>query len=160
MFERILVPLDFSTSAARALDTARTHFPGAHRRLLYVADARRDHAASALDLLDSGHPATGSADLARDELERQVEANETWQVAVGVPAEEILGTAREWGADLIVMGTHGRRGLAHLVLGSVAEAVVRGATVPVMTVREVQATAKTEEPAERAATLRPAPAGS
>ncbi|WP_102124720.1 universal stress protein [Deinococcus planocerae] len=159
MFERILVPLDFSTSAARALDTARTHFPGAHRRLLYVADSRRDYAASALDLLESGHPAASSADLARDELERQLEANETMQVVDGVPAEEILGVAREWGAELIVMGTHGRRGLAHLVLGSVAEAVVRGATVPVMTVRVVQATAKTEEPAGRTLPLRPSPSG-
>lgn len=159
MFERILVPLDFSTSASQALDTARTHFPGARRRLLYVADSRRDSASSALDLLESGHPAGGSADLARGELERQVEANETMQVTTGVPAEEILGAARDWGADLIVIGTHGRRGLAHLMLGSVAEAVVRGATVPVMTVRVVQATTKTEEPAEQAVTLQPSPSG-
>nr|WP_246581184.1 universal stress protein [Deinococcus aestuarii] len=119
----------------------------------YVADSRRDSAASARDLLDSGRPAHSGADLARDELERHLEANETRQVVTGVPAEEILG------ADLIVMGTHGRRGLAHLVLGSVAEAVVRGATVPVMTVRVVQATARTEEPTERTLPLQPSPSG-
>ena len=53
----------------------------------------------------------------------------------GHPAEEILQYAREHGIDLIVMGTHGRRGLNRVLLGSVAEEVVRSADVPVMTVR-------------------------
>lgn len=51
------------------------------------------------------------------------------------PAGEIVAQAERWGADLIVMGTHGRHGLAHLILGSVAEGVVRGASVPVLLVR-------------------------
>ncbi len=50
-------------------------------------------------------------------------------------AGELLAQAERWGAGLIVMGTHGRRGLAHLILGSVAEGVVRGASVPVLLVR-------------------------
>ena len=50
-------------------------------------------------------------------------------------SEAIVETARELGADLIVMGTHGRRGLSHVLLGSVAERVVRSATMPVLTVR-------------------------
>ena len=49
--------------------------------------------------------------------------------------KSILATAHELGADLIVMATHGRSGLSHLLLGSVAEAVVRNATCPVLTVR-------------------------
>ena len=49
--------------------------------------------------------------------------------------KSILATAREVGADLIVMATHGRSGLAHLLLGSIAEAVVRNAICPVLTVR-------------------------
>jgi nucleotide-binding universal stress UspA family protein len=53
----------------------------------------------------------------------------------GHPAEEILQYTREHGIDLIVMGTHGRRGLNRVLLGSVAEEVVRSADVPVMTVR-------------------------
>jgi nucleotide-binding universal stress UspA family protein len=56
-------------------------------------------------------------------------------VAVGEPAEQILRVAREEKADLIVMGTHGRRGWRHAVLGSVAEAVMRQAMCPVLTVR-------------------------
>lgn len=53
----------------------------------------------------------------------------------GDPATEIIAAARELGARMIVMGTHGRGGLAHLFLGSVAEKVMRESDVPVMTVR-------------------------
>jgi nucleotide-binding universal stress UspA family protein len=53
----------------------------------------------------------------------------------GVASEEIVAAAGEVGADLIVVGTHGRRGLAHAMLGSVAEHVVRVSPVPVLTVR-------------------------
>ncbi|MFP5042796.1 universal stress protein [Parasediminibacterium sp. JCM 36343] len=50
----------------------------------------------------------------------------------GVPYEAILKVASEWGADLIVMGTHGRQGLEHLFMGSVAEKVVRHSTIPML----------------------------
>jgi nucleotide-binding universal stress UspA family protein len=56
------------------------------------------------------------------------------RVAVGKPAEQILRVACEAGADLIAMGTHGRTGWRHAVLGSVAEAVLRQAPCPVVTV--------------------------
>lgn len=59
----------------------------------------------------------------------------TATVVDGVPDEEIVRLARQLKADLIVMGTHGRTGLAHMLLGSVAERVVRLAPVPVLTVR-------------------------
>lgn len=57
------------------------------------------------------------------------------RVAEGAPAEEILRTAQSVKADLIVMGTHGRTGLSRLLMGSVAEQVVRKAPCPVLTVR-------------------------
>jgi len=57
------------------------------------------------------------------------------KVGVGKPAEEILRVARDEGVDLSVMGTHGRTGLRHLLLGSVAEEVTRHAPCPVFTVR-------------------------
>ena len=62
---------------------------------------------------------------------------ETWEVAVAVgrPAETIVRLARERNADLIVMATHGRTGLEHVVMGSVAEKVVRLAPCPVLTVK-------------------------
>ena len=65
----------------------------------------------------------------------------TWEVevATGHPADAIVRVAQEGGADLIVMGTHGRTGLQHVLLGSVAEKVVRLAPCPVLTVRYAQA---------------------
>jgi universal stress protein A len=59
----------------------------------------------------------------------------TRHVVVGVPYETILETAEAEKVDLIVMATHGRTGLSHLVLGSVAERIVRLAPCPVLTVR-------------------------
>lgn len=56
-------------------------------------------------------------------------------VRVGSPWEEIVAAARDLGADLLVVGTHGRRGLTHALLGSVAERVVRTSPIPVLTVR-------------------------
>jgi universal stress protein A len=60
----------------------------------------------------------------------------------GAPAQMIVDTAKSVGADLIVMATHGRTGLAHLVMGSVAEKVVRTAACPVLTVRRAGKPAK------------------
>lgn len=57
------------------------------------------------------------------------------EVVAGDPASEILRRARTHGIDLVVVGTHGRTGLKHLVLGSVAERVVRQAPCPVLVVR-------------------------
>jgi universal stress protein A len=67
----------------------------------------------------------------------------TWEVEVvtGHPADAIVRVAQERGADLIVMGTHGRTGLQHVLLGSVAEKVVRTAPCPVLTVRHKPETA-------------------
>lgn len=56
-------------------------------------------------------------------------------VKPGIPYDEILKLAAEEGADLIVMGTHGRTGLDHVLFGSTAEKVVRKSPVPVMTIR-------------------------
>jgi universal stress protein A len=56
-------------------------------------------------------------------------------VRTGGPVDSILSAAKDVGAELIIVGTHGRTGLAHLALGSVAERVVRTAAIPVLTVR-------------------------
>lgn len=147
MFERILVATDGSPSAARALDLARAQFPGARRCLLHVLDPRRERAGRPLDVPASRPPASGGP--VGDDPLQGLEAGEEARVERGAVAETVIAAAQDWGADLIVLGTHGRRGLAHLVLGSVAEAVVRGATVPVLTVRAVQATAREDDVAER-----------
>jgi nucleotide-binding universal stress UspA family protein len=64
----------------------------------------------------------------------------------GSPVERILGVAKEEGCDLIVMGTHGRKGLRRLLMGSVAESVVRAAPCPVMTLRPGRAPADEATP--------------
>jgi len=75
------------------------------------------------------------------ELARKQQEVETFglrarrRVKVGAPAATIVAEAQEARADLIVMGTHGRTGLSHLLLGSVAEAVIRKAPCPVLAVQ-------------------------
>jgi nucleotide-binding universal stress UspA family protein len=59
-------------------------------------------------------------------------------IVPGIPYDEIIKKAEEVSADLIVMGTHGRSGLDHVLFGSTAEKVVRKSTVPVMTIRYVE----------------------
>jgi nucleotide-binding universal stress UspA family protein len=62
-------------------------------------------------------------------------------ICSGAPVEENMRAAREEHADMIVMGTHGRSGLEHVLIGSVAEQVLRRATCPVLTVRHGEARA-------------------
>jgi nucleotide-binding universal stress UspA family protein len=83
-----------------------------------------------VDLRERGHVAL--QEFLPPELGRHVPE---LRIAVGHPFEQILETARHDKVDLIVMGTHGRTGLGHVVLGSVAERVVRLAACPVMTVK-------------------------
>jgi nucleotide-binding universal stress UspA family protein len=59
----------------------------------------------------------------------------TTVVVAGIPYEEVLRKAEETGASLIVLGTHGRTGIDHLIFGSTAERVVRSAVCPVLTIR-------------------------
>jgi nucleotide-binding universal stress UspA family protein len=128
----ILHPTDFSEPAGRALNLAGSlaHREGARLLVLHVTN-----------------PMTDAANLLLDEpsLHRQRQRLEQLQVeAPGVPFEprlafgsaaaEILKTAQETGCDLIVMGTRGRKGLGRLLMGSVAEQVVRNAPCPVVTV--------------------------
>jgi universal stress protein A len=68
---------------------------------------------------------------------------------VGAPAEEILRFAEREGVDLIVMATHGRSGLARLLMGSVAEGVMRGAKCPIIIVKQPVGTGISEAGAER-----------
>ncbi|HEX9871728.1 MAG TPA: universal stress protein [Candidatus Tectomicrobia bacterium] len=79
------------------------------------------------------HARTQLADFAHTHLKDLVPMDV--QVVVGRPAAEIVRVAREQRVDLIVMGTHGRTGLGHLLLGSVAEEVTRQAPCPGFTVR-------------------------
>ena len=157
MFTRILVPTDFSATSDAALVVARTMAErfGASLQLLHVLE---DPFVGALgtELLITETPEIRAAmlDHANDLLARRItpagrdQSHATGEVVMGHGARTIVEYAGEHGIDLIVMGTHGRGGLTHLLLGSVAERVVRTALCPVLTVRGHE---PAKEPAEAAA---------
>ena len=149
MFERVLIGMDFSACGEQALAVARQQFPAARRRLMFVADAE-PMAPTALELLAVGGNVYDELERGRVRLEILREVDETICSVVGHPAGALLEEAQRWGADLIVLGTHGRRGLEHFFFGSVAERVVREAQVPVLTVRELVVRAKSTSAATSA----------
>lgn len=80
--------------------------------------------------------ATGASLLAREVEPLRAEGLRVeTELVIGSASNAILETAKRLGADLLVVGTHGRKGLSRLLLGSVAERLVRSATIPVLTVR-------------------------
>ncbi len=136
--EHILVPTDFSESSERALqsalDLAQTF--GARITLVHVWSIPTIGYAEALSwpVLEM----QAAARKALDEVLAKTAKTYAKTDAVlceGLEWKEILDVAAERKCDLVVMGTHGRRGLARVVLGSVAEKVVRLSPVPVLTVR-------------------------
>jgi nucleotide-binding universal stress UspA family protein len=147
MFSRILVPTDFSPPSDAALDYARILAAkfGSSLQILHVID---DPTASSEFVPDGFAPSTENIRTALLEQARQrVEQQMTFvdrsryhaytDAVLGLPAQTIVDYADATGTGLIVMGTHGRTGLAHLLMGSVAEQVVRTARCPVLTVRQV-----------------------
>jgi nucleotide-binding universal stress UspA family protein len=147
VFTRILVPIDLSPSSEAALEVARQHFHGATIRLLHIIDQKRvadtykSTFASPTDVANVRKKLEGEALGSLQAIARQ---DEDLMVVVGKAAELILDHAQEWKPDLIVMGTHGRTGIAHFLNGSVAESVVREARLPVLIVHEQTKLARQE----------------
>lgn len=141
LYERILVPTDGSDATARAVHEA------------VALAAAHDATIHALYVLNTASfasiPTESSVEGVSEMLEREGETalDEVETVARdrgvpvervtldGSPAREIVRYAEREDCDLIVMGTHGRGGIDRLLLGSVAERVVRSSSVPVLTVR-------------------------
>lgn len=140
----ILVPTDFSDASAAALNFARAlaeAFGSALHLLHVVQDPYvQPWAAEAFGVSLAGvlerweQDALAQLEKLVPEAERQAHAVRC-ATRVGHPFVEILNYAAEQRADLIVMGTHGRGAVAHMLLGSVTEKVVRKAPCPVLTVR-------------------------
>ena len=139
VFKRILVALDNREASQRAAEMAAglAAVTGAHVALLHVIDVTRVYDAelgfademlsaelrsAAEDLLDRYHAVLPSG-IRVDRLTRD-----------GDPPVEIVKAADQWGADLIIVGSHGHGRLARLLLESTAESVVRGAHCPVLSV--------------------------
>jgi len=139
--KKILVPTDFSEGSDEALDRAigLAKQAGATMELVHVLEFG-DSGDLPFGLINyGGDPgavvATVDRELARRADRATAEGLRCYtRMLEGSAHQEIVREARETNADLIVIGTHGRRGLAHLVLGSIAEQVVRHAGCPVLTV--------------------------
>jgi nucleotide-binding universal stress UspA family protein len=141
--ERIVVGTDFSASAERALDDALDLAQMMGGTVLAV----HAYEVPALSLPDGVVISPGlEQTLAKAGMEglaavEKRAASRGFQIRtvlrVGAPWDEISAVAAEEKADLIVIGTHGRRGFSRALLGSVAERVVRTATLPVLVVRAV-----------------------
>ena len=146
-WKTILVPHDFSASANHALaiarDEAKAH--GAKILLLHVVDLPSAFKPDTVIVPDSTGAPVNVKDYAVAHAEEHLGdltdrlakdgATATGFIRVGNVVDEILRFSDENAVDLIAMGTHGRGGLAHLLLGSVAERVVRHSKAPVLTIR-------------------------
>ncbi len=143
----ILVPTDFSTTSDAALDYARDVAErfGATLHLLHVLQDPfvNGPLVSEAYLTETPGVRTTILEDAKSRIAHRLTARDVQSfnahadVIFGRGAETIVEYAADRGIDLIVMGTHGRTGVAHLLLGSVAERVVRTAHCPVLTVRAV-----------------------
>lgn len=135
-FEKVLFATDFSEASQTALvyATALARDAGARMLILHVEETPVSYATGEMLVF---HP-----DVPNPELRRMLEkivphggVPYEHHLVVGNPANEIVRLAEEQGADLIVLGTHGRKGLSRLLTGSVAELVLRRAQCPVLAVK-------------------------
>jgi nucleotide-binding universal stress UspA family protein len=154
MYSRILVPIDGSESAAAGLEQAIQlgQSPDAKLRLIHVVNELVLASPFVVGTFDPVQFATDVVEKLREDGRRLLSDAESLVrrhglepeckllEALGRPAgEEIVRHAREWPADIIVMGTHGRRGLRRIVMGSDAELVLRTSPVPVLLARSPSA---------------------
>jgi len=145
MYQRILVPINGSPTSERALQEAIKLAEGkAQLRLVYVLEEILQIGTEGYDYANSIALQETARKVAEDTLAQaakkvlksgaKVETALLDELGQSV-VDAINDDAQNWQADLIVIGTHGRSGLTRLLLGSVAEGVVREATMPVLLIR-------------------------
>lgn len=145
--KKILVPCDFSSSAEHVLmvacDLAQRYQASVTLFSVYEPPAY---------IVPPDAVLMANPDVLANQVSELLESLESWKkkaetqavsqvhtkMSQGAPATEILRECSEGGYDLVVMGTHGRTGLRHVLIGSVAEKVVRRASCPVLTIRNVE----------------------
>jgi nucleotide-binding universal stress UspA family protein len=142
-WKRICCPIDFSDASRAAMEVAAdlARRGGADLVLLHAYPIPGytfpdgSVVASPKMMQDLADQAERHLEEWRGEAAKIVGSRVTTQKAIGEPAAEIVAFARSAGVDLVVVGTHGRTGIEHALMGSVAERVVRRAPCPVLTVR-------------------------
>lgn len=145
MYQRILVPVNGSSTSERALQEAIKLAQGkAQLRLVYVLEEILPLAAEGFDYSNSAALQETARKAAEDTLAQAADKVRKSGTTVETALIDELGQgvidainneALNWSADLIVIGTHGRTGLTRLLLGSIAEGVVREAAMPVLLIR-------------------------
>jgi nucleotide-binding universal stress UspA family protein len=144
--ETILFATDFSKGSAQASELARTlgTLSGARLHVLHVISALSDRSNLRISTAMLSNMMDEFKEGAAQDMQQFCQDNfagleVTTSIVVGSSHEELLREAGRIGADMIVMGTHGRTGLEKLLMGSTAEKVVRSSTIPVLTVRQSDA---------------------
>ena len=144
--KRILVPVDFSPDSLKALSYSRDFGATFRAELLVLHVVEPVYYATPADMYSTSpnlatildeqlHVAKQQLSRIEADLKKKKGQRARALLKTGSPAQVIADTAKKERADLIVMSTHGRTGLAHIVMGSVAEKVVRSAHCAVLTVR-------------------------
>lgn len=145
MYQRIFVPVDDSTTSAAALKEAVRFAQDQHAvvRLVHVVDLAQffwggaefiDTSELQKSLLEAGRKvlAAAEAEVKAAGVQVDSELHQTYGERI---SRVIVDDAKAWNADIVVMGTHGKRGFDHLLLGSVAEGVMRMAATPILMIR-------------------------
>ncbi|WP_129781923.1 universal stress protein [Peristeroidobacter soli] len=146
MYSRILVPVDGSSCSLKGLTEALklASAPKTRVKVIHVVNelisepalaATEYHQALIESMRETGKDVLAQAQSIARLADADVDT-ELLETIGGRASDCIVEAAKQWHADLIVMGTHGRRGMSRLTLGSDAELVVRSAPVPVLLVRE------------------------
>lgn len=134
----ILVPIDFSESSEAALDwaTVLARDTGATLLLIHVETVPLTTGGGEYIYAIPEPPTQELQERLAKVAPKDPQVPVVRRLLAGDPADAIVRTAESENVDLIVMGTHGRRGITRLLMGSVAEAVVRRAPCPVLTVKQ------------------------
>lgn len=145
MPEHVLIPYDGTPLAERALRYACAEFPSSDLTVLYVIDKQRDdtaargwgdHPSEWEDWLTERRDHAAGLFAEADAIADEYDVDLGTGVAIGPIADMVRQVADEYGIDLIVVGAHGRSTLEEVLVGSVAQSLVRRSSVPVTTVRE------------------------
>jgi nucleotide-binding universal stress UspA family protein len=143
---KVLVPVDFDENSLAVLDVV-VDFVGSGNGIIYLVHVVPDDEIHLLRPVYRPEESGGANEewaqkVASEKLEEISRSRlgskirHEVLVRIGHPAETILQLEKELGVDLVVMATHGRTGISHFILGSVAEQVVRESSCPVLTIRK------------------------
>jgi len=143
VFKKILFPTDFSVASDYAMSYAISMAKRYKAKffLLHVVDTTYDisgfyipHISAEKLMQEMEEAAEKKLTNISSAISRRIKAREI-VVKSGIPHKEILKFAKDKGVDMIIMGTHGKAGLDHLLFGSTTERVLRQASCPVLTIR-------------------------